>query len=434
MPGSAMEHSQAEKLKHIVNQLYDVGGLKFGDFVMKSGQNSPVYIDLRESVALLMWELKGEALKYDSICGVPYNALPIASIIAVKNNIPMLIRRKEAKSYGTKKLIEGIIKTGDQCVIIEDVVTTGSSILETVKDLQREGLTVTDAIVIVDREQGGEQILLKNGIKLHICPGRRLTMTYEERAAASQSEVSRALMKLMVEKKSNLCVAADVGTSSELLSLAQLVGPYICVLKTHVDTVANFSKNVADDLIELAKKFNFMIMEDRKFADIGSIVAQQYKGGVFEIIRWADLVTAHALPGKGMLQGLQQEAKSISNTNRGCFLLAEMSCAGNLITPEYAQAAVGIAKQWPEMVVGLVCQSPLAPDCPGLLQLTPGVRRGESSDGMGQQWVSPQEAVLTRGADIVVVGRGITKAKDVGVEAKAYQEELWAAYEKRAKK
>jgi orotidine-5'-phosphate decarboxylase len=90
-----------------------------------------------------------------------------------------------------------------------------------------------------------------------------------------------------------------------------------------------------------------------------------------------------------------------------------------------------MAKQWPDMIVGLVCQSPLAADCPGLVQLTPGVRRGVTQDHLGQQWVSSEEAVLTRGADVVVVGRGITSANNIADEAKAYQEELWAAYEKR---
>lgn len=76
------------------------------------------------------------------------------------------MRRKEAKAYGTKKLIEGHFKTGDKCLIIEDVITSGSSVLETVKDLREVGLVSDEAIVIVDRQQGGEKNLNDNNVKV----------------------------------------------------------------------------------------------------------------------------------------------------------------------------------------------------------------------------------------------------------------------------
>lgn len=79
----------------------------------------------------------------------------------------MVMRRKEAKDYGTKKLIEGSFQENDRCLIVEDVVTSGSSILETVKDLIGCGLRCTEAIVLLNREQGGEKILKENGIKMH---------------------------------------------------------------------------------------------------------------------------------------------------------------------------------------------------------------------------------------------------------------------------
>ncbi|XP_026684651.1 LOW QUALITY PROTEIN: uridine 5'-monophosphate synthase, partial [Diaphorina citri] len=195
-----------EKLNHLCLQLFDIDALKFGDFVTKVGIKTPVYLDLRGIISypklmdylstIINDYLNINKISARTVCGVPYTALPIATAVSVKYNIPMLIRRKDVKTYGTKKLIEGVyekgdkcipmlirrkdVKTygtkkliegvyekGDKCVIIEDVVTSGSSILETINDLKSVGIVVTDVLTIVDREQGGRANLKQLGYTLH---------------------------------------------------------------------------------------------------------------------------------------------------------------------------------------------------------------------------------------------------------------------------
>ena len=400
-------------------------------------------------------------------------ALPIATLLSHKTRKPMLVRRKEAKTgYGTAKLIEGVFQEGQKCLIIEDVVTTGSSVLETSNDLKSVGLVIEDAIVVVNREQGGVENLVKRGIKMHSLftlnylletlrdAGRveesmvqkvseyiarsqtkigdvpkkplRLATSFGERAKVAKNEVSRALLNIMDQKNTNLCLAADLTKSDEILNLVHSVGPYICLLKTHVDFIEDFTDDFGKKLQALAQKHNFLIMEDRKFADIGNTVDIQYTKGIYKISRWADLVTVHSLPGNGILKALKEAVATFPA--RGVFLLAEMSSEGNLITGDYKEKTMKMASDHSDIVAGIVGQSSDLVKDPGLIQLTPGVKLDAGGDNMGQQYNTPEYVMKEKGADIAVVGRGIINSKNPGEMAKTYRDRLWEAYLTRIKK
>jgi uridine monophosphate synthetase len=228
----------------------------------------------------------------------------------------------------------------------------------------------------------------------------------------------------MHEKKTNLSLSADVTTAHELLSLAEQLGPEICVLKTHIDILSDFHPAVINQLMALAKQHHFLIFEDRKFADIGNTVKHQYEGGVYRIADWADIINAHSLPGDGIVAGLASVGQA---KQRGLLLLAEMSSLDNLFTPGYTKSTVQMAERFPEFVMGFIAQHRLSPD-PRWIYMTPGIQMAAGKDTLGQQYTTPRQAIVEQGSDVIIVGRGIITAADPVAEAKRYRKAGWEAY------
>jgi uridine monophosphate synthetase len=107
------------------------------------------------------------ALSFDRIASIPYGGLPIGQAVALESGKPLLYPRREAKDYGTKKLIEGTYSAGETVVVLDDLITTGGSKLEAVAPLRDAGLKIRDVVVLVDREQGGKAELAARGLTLH---------------------------------------------------------------------------------------------------------------------------------------------------------------------------------------------------------------------------------------------------------------------------
>jgi uridine monophosphate synthetase len=159
----------------LIQGLHELGAIKFGDFTLASGIQSPFYIDLRLLVsrpAVLAQAAEAYAailgdLRYDRVAGVPYAALPIGTAVALAADTPLIYPRKESKAYGLGKDIEGVWEPGERVVIIEDLITSGGSTVKTAERLREAGLVVEDAIVLIDREQGGAENLAAAGIRAH---------------------------------------------------------------------------------------------------------------------------------------------------------------------------------------------------------------------------------------------------------------------------
>ncbi|MBE3131965.1 MAG: orotate phosphoribosyltransferase, partial [Acidobacteria bacterium] len=165
----------SDLVERIALGLHDLGAVRFGEFTLKSGRTSPIYIDLRLLVsdpALMAIVARAFArllagLRFDRIAAIPYGGLPIGQAAALATGAPLIYPRREAKDYGTKKLIEGRYEQGETVVVLDDLITTGGSKLEAIAPLSDAGLKVTDVAVLVDREQGGREELAARGLRLH---------------------------------------------------------------------------------------------------------------------------------------------------------------------------------------------------------------------------------------------------------------------------
>jgi orotate phosphoribosyltransferase len=173
------QNLKLDKKDQMANILFKIDAVKFGVYKLSSGKASPYYIDLRvipsfpdafreicDFYAQYITDNIGTK-NFDRIAGIPLAGIPFASQIAYNLHKPFLYVRKGVHLHGRERRVEGVLVTGERVLLIDDLATTGLTLKEAADAVRAEGGIVTDAVAFLDREEGGRQLLQKDGVNLH---------------------------------------------------------------------------------------------------------------------------------------------------------------------------------------------------------------------------------------------------------------------------
>lgn len=404
-----------EKQKLLV-ELYNADIIKYKPVVLKNGKGSNFYINARSICAdpelfaticdKLTTLLRHIPEHYDCICGVPMGGITFSTIIAQNLIKPLTYMRKERKEHGLNRCIEGYYKKGAKCIMVEDVISTGSSCLENESKLIENGFDTVDIIATVFTRPGMSVINHKKIITLFtdtdIIDFHKNWEARLIRKREFQEHIKALrLIDYAVSKKTNICLSLDLTKCDDILEMAEKLGDHICMLKLHCDIIDDKSDKFFRELIDISISKSFVLCEDRKLGDIGNTMLKQFKGGEYPIEKYFDFVTIHAVSGQKSIEVLKSDDTSL-------LVVTDMSTEDNLMTDYYRESALSMTKSLKPYASGIVSQQNL---CGKLLTFTPGIGLGGRKDGKGQQYNTPYTA-YTKGTDFIIVGRSIYEAED----------------------
>ena len=206
------EEEKTFLMKQVGILLIKNNAIKFGDYILASGKKSPYYIDLRQTISspitmdwiansltrIIINEIGRDRI--DKILGVPTAGVPFATVVSQKLGIPLIYYRQARKEHGVRKKIEGILERNDRVLIIDDLITTGESVIETAEVVRDQGGVVNELVVLLDREQGGKERLRSSRIEAHVLFKISDAMSWLHSVGMIQDKIFETLKKYIEEE------------------------------------------------------------------------------------------------------------------------------------------------------------------------------------------------------------------------------------------
>lgn len=366
------------------------------------------------------------------VAGLPLGGVPLATLVSHLSEIKLLLIRKKPKDHGTSRIVEADLEQETDVVLVDDVLTTGSTVRDTLELFKKSGapIKVVGVVCVVNRCEGcldkvpGTDIPIYSVLSLEDLLNANRRPKFTRRATTNP--LTRYLFGLMEGKRTNVCWSADVDSPEKLLEVFRQVAPHLAIIKLHFDAIPGLTRQHVAAIIHIAEQYQVMIMGDRKFADIGSTVKKQLACNLGTTAM--QCCTVHTVAGPAAINVLDEH-------NISSVLVAQMSNAGSITDDEffksyYASATKSMASKNSTAVLGLVCQS--RADCDagdGFVYMTPGVHQDCSTDGHDQRYRDCNKAIAIQGNDVVIVGRGIHDVSNHLEAVKRYRKAAWEAHE-----
>ena len=462
------EHTKyIASLKNIIlSKLVNLDIIKYGTFILKNGTTSDIYMDFRllvnypqlySYISHLLDIMYPELLENNTtkLIPIPMGGLPLGYHLTFKKKIPLLMLRDKPKEHGTKKMIEGIITPTDNYFIIEDVITSGTSVLEALKNITSYYIPHTkknnqttqcnqtnqsnDWDTINDNSSSNNELLFNFNYMGIVCICNRGDKTHLEGipiySLFTLKEIkeylqiyldntscgiinyfknttlfSNTLYSIALQKKSNIILSCDFMSNRKILDLVKCIGHHIVAVKLHLDILDSSTYNYfLKELNILKQEMNFLVIEDAKYADIESIMIEKVNHSQLDIKNIADAIIIHAISGLSVLEG-----------NKLCIpgiVITEMSSSNNLITMDYTTNVITQLRTCLNnncnSIGGLVCNKTIPNVITPfeMLTMSPGVNLEVENDGYNQCYTIPNSTTNRMGL-FWIVGRGITKYKN----------------------